>query len=307
MSDRVCIPKTPQTKAAAKKIITDFAARSTGGNLWKGLSRAKVAAGALARIDDPDKIAQKETSLCGPSCFVRSVATDLPEAYARAIANLFEYGATLIGNRGMNHSLNPSKDLLNYVLPPTAGIDQADWIILASIRDSENWFLRYSSVGGTVSAFTLPDTMVKWFEEAGYTSVKEDTSLVSHEDLSNVADANSLLADKYKVCLLINSDMLETANQDNSSSYPDHWVVLTSPITFHQDTITVPELRDCFRDPPGPRICVTRPASSSVDKKAKVSFRVYSWGKDQPVPESGGTMWTNSFLKNYYGYVACKL
>jgi hypothetical protein len=306
MSDRACYPKPTQTKAAAKKIITDFASRSTGGGLWLGLSRAKVAAGALARIDDPNKIDQQETSLCGPSCFVRSVATDLPESYAQAVVNLYERGSTLIGNRGMNHFLKPSKDLLNYVLPATAGIDQADWIILASLRDSENWFLRYSSVGGTASAFTMPDTMVKWFAEAGYTDVKEDTSLASSASLSNAEKASELLGSGYKVVLLIADNMLKVSTQDDNSHYPDHWVALTAPITFQQDYVTVPELRDCFRDPPGPRVCVTRPASTTLDRKAKVSFKVYSWGAVRSVPQSG-TLSTNSFLKNYYGYIACKL
>lgn len=307
MSGRTCQPKPTQTKAAAKKIITDFAARSTGGGLWKGLTRAKVAAGALVRIDDPDKIAQGDANLCGPSCFVRSVATDLPETYARAIASLYEYGSATIGNRGMNHFLKPSADLLNYVLPATADMDQADWIILASLRDSENWFLRFSSINDSVSAMTMPGTVVKWFVQAGYTDVKEDTSLKFNSPLSNAQKASELLDAGYKVCLLINDNMLYTSRQDNGSQFPDHWVVLTLPMTLHQGTVSVPKL-DCFRDAPGPRVCVTAPGpgTSVVDKQAHISFQVYSWGKTQRVPESG-TLLTKSFLKNYYGYVACRL
>jgi hypothetical protein len=184
--------------------------------------------------------------------------------------------------------------LRNYGLPVTARVDQSDWIILASLRDTDNWFLRYSSVDGSTSAFTMPGTMVSWFTEAGYTDVREDTNLASRPSLSNAEDANNLLIKGYKVVLLISADMLETSTQDDHSRIPDHWVALTSPITFQQGREALP---------PNPRFCA--PTQYKIVPKASLSFHVYSWGSDRLVPKSG-ILSTKSFLDNYYGYVACK-
>jgi hypothetical protein len=293
MSPRVCYPSSSEKKDTAKKIVNDFAHRTTG-SVWPGLSRAKVAAGALVRIDDPDLISQQETNLCGPSCFVRSVALDQPETYARAIVDLYEKGSATIGHGGSRHLLKPSPDLRNYGLPVTARVDQSDWIILASLRDTDNWFLRYSSVDGSASAFTMPGTMVSWFVEAGYTDVREDTNLASRPSLSNAEDASNLLIKGYKVVLLISADMLETSTQDDHSRIPDHWVALTSPITFQDGREALP---------PNPRFCA--PTQYKIVPKGSLSFHVYSWGSDRLVPKSG-ILSTKSFLDNYYGYVACK-
>ena len=293
MSDRVNYPSPWEKKAAAKKIVNDFA-NHTGGSAWPSLSRAKVTAGALIRIDDPNQISQKETNLCGPSCFVRSIALDQPETYARAIADLYEKGSATIGHGGSRTVLTPSPALRNYPLPATAGIDQSDWIILASLRDTPNWFLRYSSVDDSTSAFTMPDTMVNWFVEAGYTDVRADTNLASRPSLSNAEAASNLLIMGYKVVLLVSANMLDTSTQDDHSRIPDHWVALTSPIAFQPGREALP---------PNPRFCA--PTQYKVVPKASLSFRVYTWGKDRPVPDSG-VLSTPSFLDNYYGYVACK-
>jgi hypothetical protein len=293
MSPRVCYPPPSEKRDAAKKIVNDFANRTTA-SVWSGLSRAKVAAGALARIDDPNKIDQEDTNLCGPSCFIRSIALDQPETYARAIADLYEKGSATIGHGGTRHLLKPSSDLRHYRLPATAGIDEADWIILASLRDTDNWFLRYSSVDDGLSAFTMPGTMVKWFVEAGYTDVKEDTNLASRPSLSNAEAASDLLSKGYKVVLLISDNMLKTSTQDDHSRIPNHWVALTSTIAFQQGREALP---------PNPRFCA--PTQYKIVPKASLSFHVYSWGKDRAVPDSGNLS-TSQFLDNYYGYVACK-
>ena len=55
----------------AKKLVDDFAAAPTCPTMWTNLDRATIAAGLKVRIDDPDKINQSTTSLCGPADFVR--------------------------------------------------------------------------------------------------------------------------------------------------------------------------------------------------------------------------------------------
>jgi hypothetical protein len=53
--------------------------------MWTNLDRAKIAAGLKVRIDDPHKINQASTSLCGPADFACYVAEDKPVEYAKAV------------------------------------------------------------------------------------------------------------------------------------------------------------------------------------------------------------------------------
>jgi hypothetical protein len=268
--------ETAKKKDAAKKIVNDFASRPTRPPPpFMYLSRTKVAAGALIRIDDPNQIAQMQTNLCGPASFVRIIASDDPETYAQSIVDLFEKGSATIGHGGARYNLRPGDDLRHYELPASAGIDQSDWIILASLRDSTNKWLTYSSVDDSVSALTMPGTMVNWLKDAGYHDVRENTNLASSPSISNAQDASNLFNNGYKVLLLINMQMLEKSTQDKNSTFPDHWATLTSSINFRDGN--------------------------------SLSFSVYTWGeKDRPVPLDGGSLATKSFLNNYYGYIACK-
>jgi hypothetical protein len=286
------------TKDDAKQIINDFAART--GGLWSALDRAKVAAGARARIDDPNIINQKEASVCGPACFVHAVALDAPQDYARAIVDLYEQGKACLGGRARCLALKPSKDLMNYTLPATVKVDPADWIIMASIRDSENWFFNYSSV--TDNGGTRSGELADWFKEAGYTDVTDHSySLLGNYPGLWAHEATELYGKGYKVCLRINSNMLHVATQDDNSWKSNHLVGLASPITFNDKTY--PPFKACYYEGRH-RECQTF-AGNFDPKSSTVALKVYTWGGVRDVPETGTLSWS-SFMENFYGYVAAK-
>jgi hypothetical protein len=88
------------------------------------------------------------------------------------------------------------------------------------------------------------------------------------------------------------------------SALGNHYVALVSPITFNLRTVTIPGGKtDCFRDPPGPRICVT--SRDTTYEEGTVSFKVYTWGKVRNVPWSGSST-VLGLIKSYYGFVASK-
>jgi hypothetical protein len=73
--------------------------------------------------------------------------------------------------------------------------------------------------------------------------------------------------------------MLEAGDQNEPSLIPNHWVGLTSAISF---------------------------SGIEADPASKVSFQVYTWGEGhRKVPESG-SLSIKHFLWNYYENVACK-
>lgn len=266
----------------AKALVDDFEKRS-GPNSWAHLDRSDVASGLRVRIDDPDKINQAGTSLCGPADFIRDIAEDRPQDYARAVIQLFETGRTSIGKL----DIKPGHDLKAHVLPATAGIAQADWVILSSIRDSDNWFFDYQSESDEASAMTLPHSKEDWLKDAGYREIINDTNVVACKDLPNASRASSLFSQGYKVALFINADMLKADAMNDASLTPDHWVALTKPIKIQSFN-------------------VAHPGTLNEDPNSRVEFEVYSWGRRISVPVNGQRLTDYHFLCNYYGFIACR-
>ncbi len=262
-------------KDDAKALVDAFELRTKSGGLWLHIKRSDLGKGLRERIDDPDKINQGQTSLCGPADFFRDIALDTPTVYARAAIDLFEVGSAAVGTL----QIKPKKDLKYYKLPATARIHVADWIVCASLRDSDNWFLDYQEESDDAAAITMPHSKEEWLKQAGYSKVINDANVYLCKDLKCARTASDLFAKGYKVALFVNANMLDTATQNDSSVTPDHWVALTKEITI---------------------------SGMSADPASKVSFRVYTWGNQRNVPESGSLNIKN-FLNNFYGYVAAKL
>src|SRR5262245_19080085 len=153
----------------AIQLVNQFAANTEFRSAFVFLSgqRQAVANSLIQRINNPDLIAQRETSLCGPSALIRTLAYDDPVTYARAATELYDTGETWIGTM----HLAPSATLRAYALPAGAAVDPADWILAAGVRDSDNWFFSYATVDSGFSAMTLPHSLASWFQMAGYTDV----------------------------------------------------------------------------------------------------------------------------------------
>jgi hypothetical protein len=258
---------TPQ-QIAAKKLVDEFSRRTTPG-VFPHFSRADVASQVRDRIDAPGKIDQLSSSLCGPASLVYHVARDFPEKYAQFVIDLYEKGKAAIGK----FSIEPGTDMKNYA-PSKADIAAADWIALASIRDSKNWFFDYQSVKDEVAGITMPSSLESWFKDAGYTDIRNETNVYFTKDQKCAETASDLWGKAYKVCLFIGANMLEVSTQDEGTTTPDHWVVLNSAIKFtHKDA----------------------------------SFSIYTWGDPGRLVPQKGSLSIESFLKNFYGFVACKL
>lgn len=257
--------RTPRAEAEARLLA--FAQRK-GRGAFRALSRDQVARGAIERVYDPNRIEQKASSLCGPAAMVRAVASNDPVAYADYIIALFELGHGKLRRL----EVEPDEDLRAY--DPGMQIDHADWIALASLRDSENWFFDYDEVDDPIAGITFPSSLADWFRRAGFTSVYNETNLIIDKDLANLRAANELYKRNYYVCLFINMNMLTEKRMQSGSFSADHWVVLSSRVQF-----------------PGNQIKLT----------------VFTWGEGfYDVPLLGHSLTVDAFLDNYYGFVAAK-
>jgi hypothetical protein len=253
------------TRANALIKINDFDKRSSGTD-WLLVKKDDLVRGLKDRIATPNHVDTSAVNLCGPGAFFRCLAMDDPVMYVTAVIALFETNSAVIGARKFTASYSLR------IATPASEMDSVDWVPLASLRDDENTILNYDDAGGGLSGLTMPAAMEKWFQQAGYGSIKNVTNIFFTKDLDNIKEADRLRAAGYRVCLLINADMLRSATQNHQSVFPNHWVCLTDAIKVDKDDFTT---------------------------------KVHSWGAIMPVP-AVGTMKVDVFLKNYYGYVAAK-
>ncbi len=251
----------------AANMVCDFLRRS-GRAYFPRLDRDEVGVGMLMRIANPSLLRQGEASLCGPTALLFSVASDNPVQYARFAIDLYEKGKAKIGRL----MIEPGKDVRNY-LPPPGAIEPVDWMTMASIRDSENWFFDYDSAEKEFAGMTMPGELAQWFRQAGYSDVREETNVYFTKGTATLDGASTLFAKGYRVVLFIAMQMLEAKNQTKSSTVPDHWIVLRSRI-----------------DHAG----------------GNVKLKVFTWGQGEFAIPEGAPLSVDDFSKNFYGYVAGK-
>jgi len=270
------------SKQTATTLVNQFMANSSLASVWPHVDKLDFASGLLARIDDHNRIDQAGTPLCGPSTLVRSLASSNPDAYAQAAIDLYSKGSAKVGSL----EVKPGTELKQASV--AANTNPADWVMLGSVRDTNNWFLSPAGwFANNFAGITLPSTIEKWFKTAGYTKVINDTSLLGG-DIPSVKSqcvkrASDYFGAGYNVAMLVDSNVLKASNQDDIiSAYPDHWVVLTSAIDN----------------------------AGTMDYKKLCSFKIYTWGVgDRKVPQTppGNSLTYEKFLNKFYGFVAAKL
>lgn len=255
-------------KDDAKKIIDKFKNRNPKYcEAFKLYTRKEVAESALRRIEKPGRIDQGSGSLCGPASLLFVVTRDKPAQYAQFVVDLADRGRAKIGTL----EIKAGKDL-KLSRPDKNDVKYADWIALASIRDSENDLFDYQDPSDTAAGITMPEDLAQWYKKVGYKTTKNETNLYFNKDFDHALTASKLRKQGYKVALFIHSNMIGSKYKEDSTT-PNHWVLLTSEI--------------------------------KVAGK-NVSFTVYSWGNPRRKVPQTGNMTKDQMEDNYYGFVAAK-
>jgi hypothetical protein len=265
-----------QTRAQA--LIDDFAEHAPARGAFTQIDGNAVVAGLRTRIDSPYTINQGDSSLCGPAAILVEVATDDPERYARFVLDLYAKGEGKIKDL----DVRPSADLKGYALPNDGNSPAAaDWIPLASLRDSSNWILRYDAVGDQVAGITTPGGLAQWARDMGYTKVSDNTIdddlLFEAHVTKNLCEAVRHVEDGYHVFLLINASLVQEDPEQWSTYLPTHW---------------------------GPNHWVV--LISGVVTNGSAKLQVYSWGNTWHIPPHGGMVPAALIRTQYFGFVAAK-
>jgi hypothetical protein len=203
----------------------------------------------------PNLINQSTTSLCGYACFSHVIAEHYKEEYKNLVKDLFFYGEAFYGKSKYlikPHStifadiydINPN-DIDNYPtqskkskfpnLYPPLPMAQADYILLSSLRNSENAFFSYDGVddGELVdgsSSMTLPSEIVKLLHRMTSISlknIKDNTTFNPFADTFKLFEEMQSDFNDGNICfMLINMNFIYQAKTSlNTSLYPEHWII----------------------------------------------------------------------------------
>jgi hypothetical protein len=228
------------------------------------IARQDVVDGLRIRINDPSKVHQSAASLCGPAAFFYCVLEEMPHLYTQYVIDLYRTGEARIGDL----HVKPSAGCRAYPSPPDK-IHPVDWIALASLRDSENSLLDYSSANDTAAGITMPHTLAGWFKKLKWRAVNNDTNVYFLKGRSEVDDCVRNFP-HARICLFINMHMLNPLKFAHRSFFANHWVVMTKNMIVQNNT---------------------------------VKFGVYTWGSLLDIPRTGSYP-LDGFYRNFYGYVS---
>jgi len=228
------------------------------------IARQDVVDGLRARIKDPSKQDQSVASLCGPAAFLYCVLEEMPHLYTQYVIDLYRTGEARLG--GLH--IKPSAGCRGYDSPKNK-IHPVDWIALASLRDSENSLLSYSSADDTAAGITMPHTLADWFNKLKWGGVRNNTNVYFVKGRSEVDDCIRNFNHAH-ICMFVNAQILNPLKFADHSIIANHWVVMTKNMTVQNGTI---------------------------------KFGVYSYGSLQDIPRTG-TYPLSGFYRNFYGYVS---
>lgn len=268
-------PPGPLGQETPISSVPTYATTTTTQWGFTGLSRDAVERGVEARFRRPQLIAQKGSSLCGPAAFMYILAKHRRLDYATYVMDLYDHGTARIGDL----VVQPGK-ACKEAGASKIGMDPADWVALAGLRDSENLLADYDDPSDEAAGITFPMTLRGWMKAAGFRDTRKEVLFTVTNTKSNFMDALALHARGFEVCLLIDDEVIRVSPKKRSFFeqllvIPRHWVVLSSV----QST-----------DP------------------TDLRFTVYTWGVEPyQVPHVPGAALTMEiWLQSYFGYVACK-
>jgi hypothetical protein len=251
--------------------LTKFAMSPQTG-VWNHLDKQQIIADIRDRIDNPYQMQQGEQPFCGPAAVVFELIRKQPERYIDICQSLYEHGSF----EGYTQRIVAAGRLCRSY--GNLRMAQADWMLLATLRDCANLLvpihpkapLLIREIGG----MTKPWEVNRWVRELlGYTVTKSHPTPLGNE-FRALQEADKIINAGGVAFGLINSQGLLGHNSFLGSRFhrlfPSHWVTILGNISI---------------DPP---------AQITKNKRGRVKFDLYSWGRKIHVNTDAAT------IKDYF-------
>jgi len=295
----------PAALTTALALANSFRAQTSSTSAFPQFTKQVILDGITDRITKPSDIDQAYTSLCGPSAFYYTLTRNRPDLFVRAAIDLYVTGKAKLGNL----SINPSQSMKSYSLPSNAAMNPVDWIILASLRDSQNSIFNYDEISDEIGGITYPGDIISWYDKVGFKTTN-NASVTGTAGIENLLRAHETRRNHQSVSLLIDAKIIQASSyrKGQMAMFPNHWVVLSSDVFIDSMLLNgglalqlKTERENSQNEDVGDFDDIGK------DFVHNVSFNVYSWGTT--TQKLGGRTGTGSidletFLNNYFGFVS---
>lgn len=218
----------------AEGAIADFE-RSIAPSAWPFLDKATVIADLRARVNDPFQINQGGQPFCGPAAVLFELVRKQPSRYVEMCRSLFLVG----GFQGYSHYIAAS-DELRHNSRGDLKMGQADWMVLATLREMENVLFPVEpnapDLMRDLAGMTKSWEMKGWIREIlGYKNADYNHSYVMFDIKAMNDAASAIQAGGVAFALITAEGMLG----DNSPliPFPSHWIAILGNIAVQSDPV----------------------------------------------------------------------
>lgn len=232
------LPANAAARQQALDAIASFEQSALPG-LWPHLNKATVTTELRSRVMDPFQINQGQQPFCGPASVVFELVRRYPLRYVQLCRSLFELGTVQTRTKKIvaSHQLRQSSK-------GNLRMGQADWMLMATLRESENSLFPVDpgapEIIRNISGMTKSWELKGWVEELlNFKSViYRHTYLMG--DMSALSEAASAIAAGGAAFALITAEGLlgksVASKTDLPAAFPNHWITLLGNISVQKGT-----------------------------------------------------------------------
>ncbi|MEC4815704.1 MAG: hypothetical protein SAK29_20875 [Scytonema sp. PMC 1069.18] len=247
--------------------LEDFEKSSAPG-VWSSLEKNQVLTDIKVRLLDAFKVNQGQQPFCGPASILFELVRKQPLRYVQICRSLFETGSFQGQTRRIEASqrLRQSRGKL--------GMGQADWMVLATWRESENLIFPVEpdapEIIRNIAGMTKSWEMKGWTREVlGYRNVKYFHTYLLGDTIA-LNQAAKILDEGGVAFALITSQGL-LGKIPPLLPYPTHWVTLLGNISIQQSVQRKSESGRISMD------VYTWASQRRIEHKER-RFKTYFWG-----------------------------
>jgi hypothetical protein len=224
-------PKLVQTALAE----IDAFEKSAASGVWGSLNKATIVAEMRSRVNDPFQINQGGQPFCGPAAVLFELVRKQPLRYVRICQSLFETGYF----QGANHWIS-APDELRKDSHGDLKMGQADWMVLATLRQSENLLFPVEpnapDLIRNLAGMTKSWEMRGWIKEIlGYRKSEYYHAFLMN-DMSALNQATAAVQAGGVAFFLITAEgMLQ--NSPPPIPFPSHWIALLGNVSVANNQV----------------------------------------------------------------------
>ncbi len=220
---------------AALEAIEEFA-KSSAPSAWAFLDKATIVADLRSRVNDPFQINQGGQPFCGPAAVLFELVRKQPLRYVRICQSLFETGYF----QAASHWLSAPNEL-RQASRGDLRMSQVDWMVLATLRQSENLLFPVEpnapDMIRNLAGMTKSWEMRGWIKEIlGYRKSEYYHAYLMNDVSALNQAAAAIQAGGVAFALITAEGMLET--NPPPIPFPSHWIALLGNVSVANNQVS---------------------------------------------------------------------